>query len=217
MGGKEGTVADSRQRIIGLLKRHGPLSAGDLSRALSLTTVTVRHHMEGLIAGGLVSRPLPRPRVGPGRPERVYALTAEAEKSLPENYAELCRCLVHALVEAIPPERLGEILRDAGSRLGEQEGLGARARPSRRIHHALAFLDSRGYFPEWEAGTARLTLCHCPYQDLAQAAPALCQFDRALLEGLLSAKVTIVSRILDDEPVCIMAVQSAGFDIGKRA
>lgn len=203
-------MADSRQRILGLLKRRGPLSAGDLSRALALTTVTIRHHLEGLIAGGLVSEPSPRPRPGPGRPELAYALTPKAESSLPDNYAELCRCLVQSLSQALPPDRLTEVLREAGSRLGEQEGLGAQARPARRIHHAQAFLESRGYFPGWEAETSRLTLCHCPYQELAEAVPSICQFDRALLEGLLSAKVTIVSRIVDEEPVCTMSVQTAG-------
>jgi predicted ArsR family transcriptional regulator len=203
-------LAESRKRILELLKRRGPLSANDLSRSLSLTTVTVRHHLEALIAGGLVGEPSPRSRAGPGRPELTYSITAKAEASLPRNDGELCACLMQALSQRLPPEQLRQVLQDAGRSLGSREGLGPEARPARRLTQAQAFLERRGYFPEWDPGSSRLTLFHCPYLEIAQASREVCHFDRALLEALLSAPVEILTRIADDDHSCTVAVEPIG-------
>ena len=39
---------DSRQRILEHMKRAGEASVAELSRALRLTPVTIRHHLEAL-------------------------------------------------------------------------------------------------------------------------------------------------------------------------
>jgi len=60
---------DSRLRIIEILKRRNMASVGELSQALGLTPVTIRHHLDSLLADHIVSEPVPRRRPGPGRPE----------------------------------------------------------------------------------------------------------------------------------------------------
>jgi predicted ArsR family transcriptional regulator len=116
---------------------------------------------------------------------------------------------MQALPQRVLPEQLREVLQDAGHSLGSREGLGPEARPARRLSQAQAFLERRGYFPEWDPESSKLTLHHCPYLEIAQASPEVCHFDRALLEALLSARVEILTRIADDEPSCAMAVHPA--------
>jgi predicted ArsR family transcriptional regulator len=185
------------------------MSVGELSRALGLTTVTVRHHLDGLTREDLVAEPSRRPRRGPGRPELTYTLTPKAAESLPRNYHELCRCLMETLSEAISPEQAVDLISRAGRRLGERHSLGPGARMQRRIDHAQAFLESRGYYPDWEPNAARLTLLHCPYREVAEGWPAVCRFDQALLEGLLSTRVEIARRIADNAPACTVTIHSA--------
>ena len=187
------------------------MSVGELSHALGLTTVTIRHHLEGLMDDDLVAEPSRRPHRGPGRPELTYALTPKAVESLPRNYHELCSCLVEALSEEVTPEQASEVMRRAGRRLGERQVLGPQAPLQRRMQRANAFLESRGYFPEWDSESARLSLMHCPYRELAEGWPIICQFDRALLEGLLSTRVEIVGRIVENEPACIVAIHPEEF------
>jgi len=187
------------------------MSVGDLSRSLGLTTVTLRHHLEGLMGDGLVAPPSRRPRKGPGRPELIYTLAPKAVSLLPRNYPELCSCLVEAITGAISEEDAESLLQRAGRRLGEKEGLGSEARLSRRLHRAQSFLESRGYYPEWNDGSGQLTLSHCPYREIAEQWPVVCQFDRALLEGLTSMRVEFIGRIVESQPACTLALHPEGF------
>jgi len=187
------------------------MSVGELSRGLGLTTVTIRHHLEGLMDNEIVAEPSRRPHRGPGRPELTYALTPKAVESLPRNYHELCSCLVEALSEALTPEQVSEVMQRAGRRLGESQGLGPKARLQRRMQRANAFLESRGYYPEASSDSARLTLLHCPYREVAEGWPIVCQFDRALLEGLLATRVEIVGRIVENKPACTVEIHPEGF------
>ncbi len=202
---------DSRQRILDILQRHGASSVSELSRSLGLTTVTVRHHLEGLMGQELVAPPSRRPRQGPGRPELAYSLTPKAEGSLPRNYHELCRCLVEAISGSMSEEAGLALLQRAGRRLGEQEGLGAASRLTRRLQRARGFLESRGYYPDAGDKPDRLTLSHCPYREIAQRWPIVCQFDRALLEGLTSLRVEFAARIVDNDPACVLTLQPDTF------
>src|SRR3972149_7656445 len=88
---------DSRLRIVEILKRRRQASVTELSQALDLTPVTIRHHLDSLLADHIVSEPVPRRRPGPGRPEMVYGLTSRADEHTPRNYGELCGCLLRAV------------------------------------------------------------------------------------------------------------------------
>src|SRR3972149_7108640 len=114
------------------------MSVGELSRALSLTTVTIRHHLEGLMDDDLVAEPSRRPHRGPGRAELTYALTPKAVESLPRTYHELGSCLVEALSEEVTPEQASEVMQRAGRRLGERQGPGPQAGFQRRMLRANA-------------------------------------------------------------------------------
>lgn len=203
--------ADTRQRILEHLKRSGPSSVGELSRALGLTPVTIRHHLTGMLAVGLVGAPVRRPKPGPGRPEMTYALSAQGETVLPGNLDELCACVVGALSVALAPAQQQGVMREAGRQLALREGPPPAARFETRLRQTAGFLERRGYFPRWESegGAYRLTLSHCPYRALAGDSSAACAFDQSLIESLLGAQVELIGRIVDRKPVCTLRVRPA--------
>ena len=205
----------TRQRILEHLKRGGPASVGELSRALGLTPVTIRHHLTGLLAGGLIGSPKRRPKPGPGRPEMTYALSAQGETVLPRNLDELCACVVSALAGTLPPAQLQGLMHEAGRRLALREGPRPAARFETRLRQAASFLERRGYFPRWESddGAYRMTLSHCPYQSLAHDSRAVCAFDQSLIESLLGARVELIGRIVDRQPVCTLRVRPAAVPV----
>ena len=200
---------DSRQRILEHMKRFGEASVADLSRALRLTPVTIRHHLEALQAEQLLEPPQARRKTGPGRPEMVYRLSPVADRSMPRNYGELCACMLREVQDDSSGRPLSRLL----TRMGEREGLAARPRgePGSRARHRAVqeHLEARGYFPrlEREDDQLRLTLANCPYLEAAQAAPALCLFDRALLQSLFGQPVRMAGRIVLGEPVCTFYVE----------
>ena len=201
-------MAESRQRIIEHLKRLGEASVSDLSWALGLTSVTVRHHLQGLQRDHIVDDPTSRRRPGPGRPEMLYRLTPLAEVDLPDNYGELCACLVDRLQTSQPFETLRDVFFGAGERLGRANSPTPGVAPKVRAKAVEAFLEGRGYFPSWihTADGLRLQLANCPYHKLASQTPVVCGFDTALLSGLLGTEVKLEASIAARQPVCTFRV-----------
>lgn len=191
-------MSDSRERIVEVLKRRGEASVTELSHALGLTPVTIRHHLEALLDERVVAEPAARRKPGPGRPEMVYALTARAEALTPRNYGELCACLLDALNGwTVDSDRL---LAGAGEAV-----LDRAPRPTRR-GEALTFLETRGYFPsleQSEAGQA-IILANCPYLEVARSHPQVCQFDITLLGRLFGGPVVAETSIAREDAFCRM-------------
>ncbi len=198
--------SDSRLRLIEILKRRSMASVTELSQAVGLTPVTVRHHLESLILEGIVAPPVPRRKAGPGRPEMVYVLTDRADRLTPRNYGELCACLLQAVGEGTT--RPDGLLRAAGSRLANESTGGSR--PA-RLTSALNLLDQRGYFPtvEQDAGATTIVLANCPYLEVARAMPEMCQFDLALVEGWLGRSVVAELSIANHAPTCRLRLEAA--------
>lgn len=197
-------MAATRQRIIVHLKKSGEASVADLSQALSLTSVTVRHHLQELRREGLVADPTPRRRQGPGRPEMGYRLLPHARVDLPRNYRELCSCLVEELSGELAAEALADVLVRAGQDLSRSwRSQSDMSRPSRR-ERTERFLEARGYLPRWvqERDGLRLQLANCPYHEIAQRFPEMCRFDEALLEGLMDTEVKLEASIAAMGEVC---------------
>ena len=192
---------ESRQRILEYLKRSGQASVAELSRALKLTPVTIRHHLEALRADALVAEPEARHKPGPGRPEMMYRITSKANAQMPRNYGELCRCLIQA-VASTRPQELDQVLIEMGHELGSSADTVGDPRA------AAGYLEERGYFPVVDPGEGMilLQLANCPYLEVAEEAKSLCQFDLALIEALFGAEVRMQGRIVDRDPVCTFQI-----------
>jgi predicted ArsR family transcriptional regulator len=201
-------MVDSRQRILEHLKRTGEASVASLSHALSLTPVTIRHHLEALRTEGLVAPPSARRKKGPGRPEMIYRASPTADAFMPRNYGELCSCLLQALQSARSGVELEQLLEEIGADLGGSKGPGAGVS---RAAFAERFLDQRGYFPsiEQEQGRITLKLANCPFLEVAVRSPALCHFDSALIGALFETDVELRSRIIDKQPTCTFHVANS--------
>jgi predicted ArsR family transcriptional regulator len=194
---------ESRQRILEYLKQSGQASVAELSQALALTPVTIRHHLETLRSEGLVAEPVPRHKPGPGRPEMMYQVTPAANATMPRNYGELCGCLIQAIGSTQTLELEG-LLVEMGRELGSSAGT------ARQPAAAISYLEERGYFPSLEEneGLIILQFANCPYLEVVQGAPSLCHFDRALIEALFGGEVEMLGRIADQAPVCTFQISS---------
>ncbi len=194
---------ESRQRILESIKQSGQASVAELSQALALTPVTIRHHLESLRSEGLVAEPAPRHKPGPGRPEMMYQVTPAANAYMPRNYGELCGCLIQAVGSAQTLELEG-LLVEMGRELGSSAGTAGQEAA------AMIYLEERGYFPSLEEneGMIILQFANCPYLEVVQGAPSLCQFDRALVEALFGGEVEMLGRIVECEPVCTFQISS---------
>jgi predicted transcriptional regulator len=67
----------SRENILLLLNKKGPMSVDELSRELNMTRPTIRQHILSLEGKGLVDHAVKRQSIG--RPTLLYRLTEKAE------------------------------------------------------------------------------------------------------------------------------------------
>jgi predicted ArsR family transcriptional regulator len=192
---------DSRQRVIEILKRRGEASVTDLSRALGLTPVTIRHHLDALMEERVVSQPTSRRKPGPGRPEMVFSLTQKADDLTPRNYGELCACLLSTLSETAVDSNW--LLASTGRRLFE---LASPHRKRSGVAAVMAFLEGRGYFPSHEHSESGSTivLSNCPYLEAARSFPEICRMDIALISRMVGGEVIAESSIARNDPGCRM-------------
>jgi len=199
------TGVGNQQRILLFLRRQGEASVAELAQGLGLTQVTIRHHLTDLMQTGLVSPPEKRHHGGPGRPEQVYALTAQAEPRLPGNYPELAQSLLAVLEARQGPEWVRRAMMASGAQAAGFFGLSSVRGSEAFVPEVLAALDQRGYLASagtW-SGRRCITFAHCPYLTAARAWPGVCAFDQSLVEGLFAEPVVLFRRIAEHDEQCM--------------
>ncbi len=197
-------MQDTRQQILEILKRKGEVTVQELSRELTLTSVTVRHHLEILRSEGYITEPEVRRSCRPGRPRYVYRLTSTAADLFPTNYSGLANALLEALKNTIEPEKRKELLRDVGRQLAA----GAGELPEeheKRLNYVIAYIKQLGFVARWERdanGAYHIFVCNCPYHYVAQYHPETCLIDEVMLAELTGATLTRTEERASEDAFC---------------
>lgn len=182
-------------KIIQLLKLHGPLTAKTLAEELALTTMGVRQHLQALEEAGDVDI---EDRVeGRGRPTRYWGLTEQSRTHFADHHGELTVQLIDS-VKMIFGDRGLEQLIDhrEQSALAQYRAamLGTTDIPTRLA--ILAQLRSNeGYMATMEQidGVYFLLENHCPICAAATHCLNFCRSELQLFQQLF-ADIALVSR-----------------------
>jgi predicted ArsR family transcriptional regulator len=194
----------TRRELLTRLKRQGNATIPALAEAAALNVETVRHHLQALVAEGLVERQGTR-RSGPGRPEVVYALTGSAETLFPRREGEILRGLVmhlmstgnEALVQEFFDSYIDERRADAHARIAGLEG-DARLEEAARIMSELGFMA----VAHEGAESPELRLCHCPLREMVDVTRIPCRAELGFLRELVGERVTRLSYIPAGDASC---------------
>ncbi len=204
-------MSESRRRALRELKRLGRATIPDLATLLELNVETVREHVKVLASQGLVRRDGTRGE-GPGRPELLYALTAEAEPLFPRREGELLRELAAYLRETGREDVLTDFFdrfleRRRGEALARVSGLEGRE----RLEEAARILSEQGFMAlvEDAPGGARLRLCHCPFRELIRETRAPCHAEVGFVRELMGERLTRVSYMPAGDAACSYAAGRA--------
>jgi len=197
-------LGESRRSILSALKRAGGATVPTLADVVGLNIETVRSHLKILGSQGLVERQGTRSN-GPGRPEVVYGLTAEAGSLFPQREAEVLRELASFLQDTGRADVLDEFFdryieaRRAES-LARVEGLEGRA----RLQEAARILSEQGFMAvvEQDGGQPRLRLCHCPLRELVEVSKVPCRAEVGFVRELIGERLTRVSYIPAGDAAC---------------
>jgi predicted ArsR family transcriptional regulator len=177
----------TRQEILGLLRRHGQMTAAELSTRLGIGTVAVRQHLALLERDGLVHTV--GVRRGVGRPSHLYALTAAAEALFPKRYDRLVMDAL-AFIEAHGgAEAVDQLFAARQHKLALQYAprLAGKSR-AEQVAELAEILTEQGYMCEWDQlpdGSFVLTEHNCPVDCVAQSYHQACSHELTLYEDIL--------------------------------
>ncbi|WP_297892277.1 metalloregulator ArsR/SmtB family transcription factor [Shewanella sp.] len=182
-------------KIIQLLKLHGPLTAKTLAEELALTTMGVRQHLQALEEAGDVDI---EDRVeGRGRPTRYWGLTEQSRTHFADRHGELTVQLIDSVKMIFGDRGLEQLIdhREQSALLQYSAAmLGATDIPTRLA--ILAQLRSNeGYMATMEQidGVYFLLENHCPICAAATHCLNFCRSELQLFQQLF-ADIALVSR-----------------------
>lgn len=198
-------MQSTRQRILEILKERNQATVEQLSQALELTPVTIRHHLEVLRGEGLVDAPQVLRRPGPGRPQYAYGLTEAAADYFPKNYHGLIDLMLEEIEERVAPAELEQIMNGVAHRLAAQAPPLQGESPHEILNAVVSFLNDKGYVAHWEEtpeGNYLLHTCNCPYERVSQAHSEVCTIDSNLVGQLVGVSPQRMSHMATGDDNC---------------
>ena len=198
----------TREKILLLLKKNGPLSIDSLSKELNITSMGIRQHLLSLERKGLIE--YITKRQGIGRPAFLYKLSEKAVDLFPKAYESFIFHLLKDVEKHEGRDKIGEIfnwhktrvLKDAKEVLSDKK----------TIHEKVVgfkdFLESSGHIAELHSSNNHYTLkiFNCPLYRIAMGYKEACQFDMLLFRDLFGKEVVREECIINGDTSCTYTI-----------
>ncbi len=197
----------TRERILQTIKERGQVTIADLAESLSISHISVRHHLSSLQAEGSIK--FSEERHGVGRPHLVYSLTEAAHERLAPKYAHLSTRLLDELKTSLPAEAIESMFsRMADGIIAEYSAKLADKSLEEKMELLIEMLGAEGFMARWNrtGETIRLTEYSCPYLRLGQKHPEVCAIDHALISQVMDATVEKTTCVLDGADHCVYVI-----------
>jgi predicted ArsR family transcriptional regulator len=188
-GGK--TAGD---RLMGLLKTRGALTAADLGGLLGTSGEAARQLLLRLAADGLVESTA-EPR-GVGRPRQLWTLTRAGDARFPDAHAELMAQMLRAVRTELGEEALERLIavREAETKVAYAAAMEGAEGLEERVARLAAIRDGEGYMATWQAepdGGFLLVENHCPICVAATACQGFCRAELRTFGEALGPGATV--------------------------
>ena len=200
----------STDKILFLLKSHGPQSAAELGEQLQMTSMGARQHLMTLEADGWVS--FNDEARGRGRPVRLWHLTEQAWQRFPDSHSELTLQLIdniQQLFGEVGMERL--IAQREQQQLARYQAELTQPALADRLAALTAQRTREGYmadFRQEEDGSWLLWESHCPICAAARACRGFCRSELEMFRRLLApAGVEREQYLLEGDSRCLYRIR----------
>jgi len=198
----------TREIVLRTLRTRGKCTVNDLALAAEVSPVSVRHHLAGLQAEGLIASE--ELKHGVGRPRLMFSLTENASELFPGRYMRLTNRLLGELKEHLPEGQLQDLLTGVASSMAnsyatEVSGMSLDG----RLQHLQHMLSEEGFDAELERQGDQLLIreLSCPYFRIGKEHPEVCTIDQGFIAQALAVPVERVTCLLHGDYHCTFAVQ----------
>lgn len=200
----------STDKILFLLKSHGPQSAAELGEQLQMTSMGARQHLMTLEADGWVS--FNDEARGRGRPVRLWHLTEQAWQRFPDSHSELTLQLIdniQQLFGEVGMERL--IAQREQQQLARYQAELTQPALADRLAALTAQRTREGYMADFRQegdGSWLLWESHCPICAAARACRGFCRSELEMFRRLLApAGVEREQYLLEGDHRCLYRIR----------
>lgn len=179
----------------------------DLAEAVSINSISVRHHLTSLLLDGLVQSE--EERHGVGRPRLVYSLSQKGLERFPNRYFELTSRLLDQMKETLPLSMINRFFTDIAENLVknyEQKTNGYTI--EQKLDFIKETLQKQGFSVGWEMKDSHYYIYEngCPYYHIGQTHPEICSVDQTLISRVMKIPVEKVSCVLDGGSSCVYRI-----------
>ncbi len=194
----------TREKIILLIKRKGPMSIDDLTKELNITSMGIRQHLLSLERRGLID--YVTKRQGIGRPAFLYKLTDKADELFPKTYDKFVINLIKDIEKNNGREKIDEIFKWRKNRLLKdiKEVLSDKKTIHDKVYGVKDYLEAEGYFAELSDSNNHysLKIFNCPIYKLAIEFKDACRYDLQMFKDILGKEVNRQECIIEGHPSC---------------
>lgn len=197
-------MKSTRERVLQTLLLNPNSTISDLATAVDINTISVRHHLTGLQADGLVMAQ--EERHGVGRPRLVYSLTERGAELFPTRYLRLVNQLFSQLKNHLSRKDMEKILNQIAAEItnGYEDKIHDLS-VEEKLDAIQQFLFKEGFLIDWkkdENGDYIISEISCPFYHVSQVHPEVCMIDRTIFSTLLSTPVKRITCILNGDNHC---------------
>jgi predicted ArsR family transcriptional regulator len=198
----------TREKIIMLLKRSGPMPIDRLSKELDITSMGIRQHLLSLERRGLIEYIIRKQ--GIGRPAFLYKLTDKADEIFPKAYQSFIIQMFNDIeksegrdkIEDIFKWRKNRLLKDMKESLSDKKGI------QDKVYTLRDILESSGYMVDLTETDTSYTLkeFNCPIYRVALEFREACRYEPQIYKDILGREVKRLSCLADGDSSCTYVI-----------
>ncbi len=201
------TKLSTREIILHALKSNSDQKVEELAEVADISPVTVRHHLNALLADGLIEAESVRRKVG--RPYFVYRLSEKGIELFPTRYVSLTNRLLNEMKNQLPPEIVNTLLNSVVQNIIEEhrddfENLSFEG----RLNYLVKLLEKEGFLANWEKteNGYMLTEYSCPYLSIGSQHSEICSFDKKLMLNVMQTNIQQHSCMIEGADCCEFSI-----------
>ncbi|MEM9775184.1 MAG: ArsR family transcriptional regulator [Chloroflexota bacterium] len=199
----------TREKILHSIKELHSTTVDQLAQSAGVSPVTVRHHLNALLAdGSIIATPVRR---SVGRPHFTYSLSQAGEELFPKNYFRLSNLLLEELRERFSPEIVESIFNAVADRIAVENSAQFEGLPFEdRLDFLVNLLGEEGFMSRWEKTNDgyQLTEFGCPWLAIGEAHSEVCSFDKKLIKTVLDTDFQQSGCMLNGDSCCQFKIKA---------
>jgi len=196
-------MKSTRERIILTLLNHPKSTVIELADAVGINGISVRHHLNSLLADNLVM--VEEVRHGVGRPRQVYSLSEKGLERFPTRYLRLTNRLLEQIKESLPAPMVSSLFTQIATDMAADPARKARLLSIEdKLEVVKEMLADEGFSVEWEQQGDNFLIHEitCPYFHIGQSHPEVCTVDQTLISTVLAIPAEKIQCVLNGDSHC---------------